>query len=68
MEVYGPFFFHEKTVTGITYTDISQNYLVPQLQEKILFSNKMRHPHIATARSLLTYPTPLLFGWDVVGT
>lgn len=31
-KVYGPFFFAENTVTGITYLDMLENYLFPQLE------------------------------------
>lgn len=31
-KVYGPFFFVENTVTGITYLDMLENYLFPQLE------------------------------------
>ncbi|XP_033610354.1 uncharacterized protein LOC117282915 [Cryptotermes secundus] len=33
MKVYGPFFFDENTVTGVTYLRILQNWLVPQMNE-----------------------------------
>ncbi|XP_035222495.1 nucleolin-like [Stegodyphus dumicola] len=32
-KVYGPFFFMEKTVTGITYLDMHQNWLFPQIED-----------------------------------
>lgn len=32
-KVYGPFFFMEKTVTGITYLDMLQNWLFPQIED-----------------------------------
>jgi hypothetical protein len=31
--VYGPFFFMEKTITGIVYLDMLQQFLIPQLDE-----------------------------------
>jgi hypothetical protein len=31
--VYGPFFFAEPNVTGISYLDMLENYLMPQLQQ-----------------------------------
>jgi hypothetical protein len=31
-KVYGPFFFAEETVTGMTYLDMLQLWLVPELQ------------------------------------
>jgi hypothetical protein len=31
-KVYSPFFFAEETVTGMTYLDILQLWLMPQLQ------------------------------------
>jgi len=38
-KVYGPFFFAEETVTGMTYLDMLQLWLMPQLQNmpKFLF-------------------------------
>ena len=33
MKVYGPFFFAKPTVTGISYVDMLENYLMPQLQQ-----------------------------------
>jgi hypothetical protein len=32
VKVYGPFFFAEPTVTGISYLDMLENHLMPQLQ------------------------------------
>ncbi|PNF41666.1 hypothetical protein B7P43_G06968 [Cryptotermes secundus] len=32
-KVYGPFFFDENTVTGVTYLRMLQNWLVPQMNE-----------------------------------
>ncbi|KAG8303110.1 hypothetical protein J6590_108196 [Homalodisca vitripennis] len=32
-KVYGPFFFMERTVTGIIYLDMLQNFLIPQIDE-----------------------------------
>jgi hypothetical protein len=32
-KVYGPFFFAEETVTGMTYLDMLQLWLMPQLQK-----------------------------------
>jgi hypothetical protein len=31
-KVHGPFFFAEETVTGMTYLDMLQLWLIPQLQ------------------------------------
>jgi len=33
VKVYGPFFFVEPTVTGISYLDMLENYLMSQLQQ-----------------------------------
>jgi len=33
VKVYGPFFFAEPTVTSISYLDMLENYLMPELQE-----------------------------------
>ena len=33
VKVYGSFFFAEPTVTGISYLDMLENYLMPQLQQ-----------------------------------
>jgi hypothetical protein len=32
-KIYGPFLFAEQTVTGITYLDMLENWLMPQLLE-----------------------------------
>lgn len=32
-KVYGPFFFHEVSVTGVIYLDMLHEWLMPQLQE-----------------------------------
>jgi len=32
-KVYGPFFFAENTVTGVTYLAMLQNWLLPQMSE-----------------------------------
>jgi hypothetical protein len=36
-KAYGPFFFAEETVTGMTYLDMLQQLLTPQLQNKTTF-------------------------------
>jgi hypothetical protein len=36
-KVYGPFFFAEETVTGMTYPDMLQLWLMPQLQNILTF-------------------------------
>jgi hypothetical protein len=36
-KVYGPFFFAEETVTGMTYLDMLQLWLMPQLQNILMF-------------------------------
>ena len=33
VKVYGPFFFAKPTVTGISYLDMLENYLMPELQQ-----------------------------------
>ena len=33
MKVYGPFFFMERTITGRTYLDMLENWLMPQMNE-----------------------------------
>jgi len=33
VKVYGPFFFTEPTVTGISYLDMLENYIMPQQQQ-----------------------------------
>jgi len=33
VKVYGPFFFAEQTVTGISYQDMLENYLLLQLEQ-----------------------------------
>ena len=33
VEVYGPFFFGEPTLAGISYLDMLENNLMPQLQQ-----------------------------------
>lgn len=46
--VYGPFFFMEKTVTGIVYLDMLQLWLMPQLQEdysSFIFQQDGAPPH-----------------------
>jgi hypothetical protein len=47
-QVCGPFFFPEKTVNGITYLRMLQNWLFPQLQDelqKIIFQQDGAPPH-----------------------
>jgi hypothetical protein len=34
-KIYGPFFFHEKTVTRISYLDMLQQFLLPQLEQDV---------------------------------
>jgi len=36
-KVYGPFFFAEETVTGMTYLDVLQLWLIPHLQNILMF-------------------------------
>jgi hypothetical protein len=51
-KVYEPFFFEEKTVTIISYLDMLENWLFPQLQEDSndFMSCKMVHRLIFTWR------------------
>jgi hypothetical protein len=47
-QVYGPFFFPEKTVNGITYLRMLQNWLFPQPQDElqnIIFQQDGAPPH-----------------------
>lgn len=47
-KVYGPFFFAEKTVTGISYLDMLENWLFPQVQQDLqqfLFMQDGAPPH-----------------------
>jgi len=47
-KVYGPFFFHANTVTGITYLDMFSEWLLPQMQqdsENFIFIQDGALPH-----------------------
>lgn len=47
-KVYGPFFFAEKTVTGIAYLDMLEHWLFPQLEEDLedlVFQQDGAPPH-----------------------
>jgi hypothetical protein len=46
-QVYGPFFFPEKTVNGIMYLRMLQNWLFPQLQDELqnIFQQDGAPPH-----------------------
>lgn len=47
-KVIGPFFFAENTITGISYCDMIQEYLLPQVEEMqpaILFQQDGAPPH-----------------------
>ena len=47
-KVYGPFFFHENTVTGTSYLDMLQLWLFPQLTEdsnNFIFQQDGAPPH-----------------------
>ena len=47
-KVYGPFFFAERTVTGITYLDMLQQWLFPQIMEDsqdFIFQQDGAPPH-----------------------
>jgi hypothetical protein len=46
-KVYGPFFFDENTVTGVTYLAMLQNWLLPQINEDsedFIFQQQGLHP------------------------
>jgi hypothetical protein len=49
VEVYDPFFFAEPSVTGISYLDMLENYLMPQLQQDmdrdLIFQQDGAPPH-----------------------
>jgi hypothetical protein len=49
VKVYGPFFFAEPTVTGISYLYMLENYLMPKLQQDMeryfIFQQDMAPPH-----------------------
>jgi hypothetical protein len=47
-KVYGPFFFDENTVTGVTYLGMLQNWLLPQISENsedFIFQQDGAPPH-----------------------
>jgi len=47
-KVYGTFFTHENTVTGITYLDMVSDWLLPQMQQDIenfIFTQDGAPPH-----------------------
>jgi hypothetical protein len=47
-KVYGPFFFAENTVTGVTYLMMLQNWLLPQMRkdsEDFIFQQDGAPPH-----------------------
>lgn len=49
-EVFGPFFFVEQTVTAVTYLDMLQLYLLPQLEDhqpNVMFQQDGAPPHWA---------------------
>ena len=50
VKVYGPFFFAEPTVTGISYLGMLENYLMPQLQQDMdrdfIFQQDGAPPHV----------------------
>jgi len=49
VKVYCPFFFAEETVTGISYQDMLENYLLPQLEQDMdrdfIFQKDGAPPH-----------------------
>jgi hypothetical protein len=56
--VYGLIFFMEKTITGIVYLDMLQQFITPQLDEddqggRIPFG-KAAHPHIILEKGVST--------------
>lgn len=61
-KVYGPFFFMDKTVTGISYLDMLQLWLFPQLKEdsnNFVFQQDGAPPHWhAEVRSYLNNEVP----------
>ena len=47
-KVYGPFFFAENTITGVTYLAVLQNWLLPQMSEDsedFIFQKDLAPPH-----------------------
>jgi hypothetical protein len=48
MKIYGPFIFMEGTVTGMTYLDMLQQWLIPQLDDD-LFQQDGAPPHYHNA-------------------
>jgi hypothetical protein len=53
-KLIGPFFFSEKTVTGCSYLDILELYMLPQLRPQ-LSSNKMGHCNISATMLGITW-------------
>jgi hypothetical protein len=48
LKIYGPFFFAEATVTGATYLDVLEQWLLPQLEEDsadFIFQQDGAPPH-----------------------
>jgi hypothetical protein len=49
VKVYGPLFFAEQTVTGISYQGMLENYLLPQLEQDMdrdfIFQQDGAPPH-----------------------
>ena len=53
--VYSPFFFAEETVTGMTYLDMLQLWLMPQLQNMLMFIFQQDgNPTTSTVRFIST--------------
>jgi hypothetical protein len=52
-QIYGPFFFDERTVNGASYLNMLQNFFVPQLQQvpgllrRVIFQQDGAPPHFA---------------------
>jgi len=63
-KVYGPFFFAEETVTGMTYLDMLQLWLMPQLQTyRRSYSSKTEVPPTSTLRFVKYLNTVLPGRW-----
>jgi hypothetical protein len=61
-KVYGPFFFAEQIVTGITYLDMLQLWLLPQLQSIPTFIFQQDGSHAHFHREVLQYLNTILSG------
>ena len=66
VKVYGPFFFAEPTVTGISYLDMLENYSChsySKIWTEISFLNKMGHPRTSITRLLPASPHGGCLDW-----